>query len=1178
MANSMVPHHSCRFANCAQISRCWSRPFLERNAMWSHPQIFAALALSLGYVIAGSAAGQEPASETVAAESAATEVTAADIERVQRDAAALSDLDDDVKTKVVDLCRSASEELRRANELKARIVQLKSDTDGAKQRVTRIRQQLEQIQDRQPLPPQATLLPDLEQALAKLESRLAELRKSKKDVEVEVAARAKRRVEIRSALAAASEKVIELRKQLGALPPGEPPLLSAARRVELRARQLVAELESPALEAELAKYDAEEATNLLRLQRDLRTQEVALAERELALLADQVKTARASAAQIAVEQARDEAVVVDPLLRSYADRNQQLAEAVKSLTRRIEDVEAEAKTSQETHSSLRKQFDKTRKKVETVGLNSSIGVLLRRQRIALADPSQWRVAIHDRQQRIDEAQYDLLEYDEERQELADPDAIIQEILTQASTSKPDKLQTSAREILARQREHLDALTRSYNTYLDTLIELDTTEQTIIKLTKQYEEFINQRVLWIRSGGLLTSELQFDSSDAWLLSSSRWAGVPQALWRDVQGNWLIYLAVAGIAGALLLYRPQLHRELSTIAESVQRPAFYQFLPTLRAGLVTIGLAICLPGVVGFFAWRIDTAAGDAPFVKAIAQGLWHTSLAWFPVELSRQICQSSGLGEVHFGWPTSAVKLLRRNLRSLIALGAPLIFITSTLAAFDPTHGHDAIERICFIAGAIVLAVFLRRLFRPVGGVFEEYLAYHQGGWIDRLKNTWYVLGMLLPLSLAGLAFWGYYYTAQILAWRLHATICFVGTLILIRAILRRLIVLRHRKLSIEQSQRRAAERAAIEGTAAEAAAIPVEEPVSDVSAHSAQTQRMLGTGMVVASLVGFWLIWVEVLPALNMLDRWPLWTTTVHVTENAVGDSGITSRVVESLEAITLVNVACALLIVGTTIFMARNVPGLLEMLLLQPLPLEASIRYAITTLTSYGIIMVGVISACSSIGLQWSQIQWLATALTFGLAFGLQEMFANFVSGLIILFERPIRVGDVVTVGDVTGIVSRIRIRATSITNWDRKEFIVPNKEFITGRVLNWTLSDNVNRIVINVGIAYGSDSEAARDLLLEVANEHPLTLKEPPSLATFEGFGDNSLNFVLRTFLPSMENRLQVIHELHTAIDKAFREAGIEIAFPQRDLHIRSVPAAWQGVVAVDSARDYGHRQDAA
>jgi potassium efflux system protein len=260
-------------------------------------------------------------------------------------------------------------------------------------------------------------------------------------------------------------------------------------------------------------------------------------------------------------------------------------------------------------------------------------------------------------------------------------------------------------------------------------------------------------------------------------------------------------------------------------------------------------------------------------------------------------------------------------------------------------------------------------------------------------------------------------------------------------------------------------------------------------------------------------------------------------------------------DTVTLANLALAILIVVITFVVFRNGPGLLEMSVLQQLPFDASVRYAITTLFSYVIVMIGTIAACSTIGLQWSQIQWLATALTFGLAFGLQEMFANFVAGLIILLERPIRVGDIVTVDNVTGVVSRIRIRATSITNWDRKEYVVPNKEFITGRLLNWTLSDKVNRVVVEVGLAYGSDTNLALELLLKAANDHPLVLKDPAAIASFEGFGDNSLNLVLRAFLPSLDNRLQVITELHTTIDQLFREARLEIAYPQRDLHIRSV-----------------------
>jgi potassium efflux system protein len=122
---------------------------------------------------------------------------------------------------------------------------------------------------------------------------------------------------------------------------------------------------------------------------------------------------------------------------------------------------------------------------------------------------------------------------------------------------------------------------------------------------------------------------------------------------------------------------------------------------------------------------------------------------------------------------------------------------------------------------------------------------------------------------------------------------------------------------------------------------------------------------------------------------------------------------------------------------------------------------------------------------------------------------------------------------------------------------------------MLNWTLSDSVNRIVIEVGVAYGSDTERVRDLLFKICNDHPLTLGDPPTMVTFEGFGDSCLNFVVRTFLPNLDNRLHVVHELHTEINQAFQKAGIEIAFPQRDLHIRSLPQS----LATLGAQEHGN-----
>jgi len=185
-----------------------------------------------------------------------------------------------------------------------------------------------------------------------------------------------------------------------------------------------------------------------------------------------------------------------------------------------------------------------------------------------------------------------------------------------------------------------------------------------------------------------------------------------------------------------------------------------------------------------------------------------------------------------------------------------------------------------------------------------------------------------------------------------------------------------------------------------------------------------------------------------------------------------------------------------------------------------------------------------------------------------LQEIVANFVSGLIVLFERPYRVGDVVTVGETIGTVTRIRIRATTILDWDRRELIVPNKKFITDNLINWSLSDPITRLVVRVGIVYGSDTALAEKLLMKVARENSLVLDQPEPSALFLGFGDSSLNFELRVFIREVQSRFHVMHQLHKEIDREFRKAHIVIAFPQRDVHMDSSRPLEVRVVSDDTA----------
>ena len=279
----------------------------------------------------------------------------------------------------------------------------------------------------------------------------------------------------------------------------------------------------------------------------------------------------------------------------------------------------------------------------------------------------------------------------------------------------------------------------------------------------------------------------------------------------------------------------------------------------------------------------------------------------------------------------------------------------------------------------------------------------------------------------------------------------------------------------------------------------------------------------------------------------------------AVGEQEAAAGGVQSVvRYVTLEDVALAIIFAIITLALAKNIPGLLEVALLQRLPLDAGGRFAVTTLVRYAITLVGIVLAFGAIGIGWSQVQWLAAAITVGLGFGLQEIFANFVSGLILLFERPIRIGDTVTVGNINGDVTRIRIRATTIRDWDRKELVIPNKEFVTGQVINWTLSDPILRLIVPVGIAYGSNTDLAEELLHKVARENKHALEDPQPRVFFLGFGDSSLNFELRVFVPSIDYLLKTRHELHKAIDAEFRKANIEIAFPQRDIHVRSIKAA--------------------
>jgi len=223
---------------------------------------------------------------------------------------------------------------------------------------------------------------------------------------------------------------------------------------------------------------------------------------------------------------------------------------------------------------------------------------------------------------------------------------------------------------------------------------------------------------------------------------------------------------------------------------------------------------------------------------------------------------------------------------------------------------------------------------------------------------------------------------------------------------------------------------------------------------------------------------------------------------------------------------------------------------------MERSARETFVTISGYTGFAIAIIIALSVAGFAFTNLAIIAGALSVGIGFGLQNIVNNFVSGLILLFERPIKTGDWIVAGGTEGYVKRIRMRSTLIQTFDRADVIVPNSELISSQVTNWMLYDTRGRAKVAVGVAYGTDTQLVKEVLLKVAEEHPDVIKDgssPEPRVLFLGFGDSSLNFELRCHISNIDNRLQCVSDMNFAIDAAFREHGIEIPFPQRDIHIR-------------------------
>ncbi|MBI2431832.1 MAG: mechanosensitive ion channel, partial [Candidatus Hydrogenedentes bacterium] len=527
-----------------------------------------------------------------------------------------------------------------------------------------------------------------------------------------------------------------------------------------------------------------------------------------------------------------------------------------------------------------------------------------------------------------------------------------------------------------------------------------------------------------------------------------------------------------------------------------------------------------------------------FPGALAQGLTSVAVLCLVLGFTRQMFMPLGLVEAHFEWTAGQVRGTRHHFGLLLLVLAPLVFLIFCFEYQPVEDWKTSLGRVAFLAamGAVLVTLFplLARVLRAMLADETTWLSEHHGARLFLL-----LVAAGLPLLLALVAVSGYYYTALQLSVRLFWTATYCLALLFAFAMMRRWLVVTRRKLAVEQARRRrdtakddSGDKTVQEFTAEEL----------DLARIDTQTQNLLRSVAVLALFFGVYFIWAGILPALKILERQELWHTRMEVEQQVPTQAGAPSEkqvtAVVRLQPVTAADAVFALLIAAFTIVAVQNLPSLIEIILLRWLKLGSGERYATIAIVRYTLVALGVFFVLRALGVGWNNVQWLLAAIGLGLGFGLQEIFANFVSGLILLFERP---------------VSRIRIRATTVTDWDKKDLVIPNKELITSQVMNWTLTDTTLRLKLRVGIAYGSDLQRARDTLLRVIEEHPDVLKEPKPFIVLEQFGGSSIDFDVYLYV-KLENGGKVKTELHMNIAQALHQAGIEIPFPQQDIHLRS------------------------
>ncbi len=1018
-----------------------------------------------------------------------------------------------------------------------------------------------------------------EEDLSQLNAQLVELRSALDASQV-------RLLEDSGSLAKSPERISELIQLIAAnsnrllevpVPPaGGGSLEEALRQQALLTKEIIeSELATQRAERKFLQQELDVLPEQIRLRR-LHNERLSLRQEELQQQIAEKRRREAKHTDTTLEQSFQQLATIPPLvelLNEVRALNKERTRA-NGLQSQIKKATADERNITRVNQRIQGQESSAKQKIallESVGLgiDTDTGILLREQRALLPSTAALQEALQERVESAVKVQIELVDLQDK---LANHPLFSEQEQTSLVAEYEGLEAEQLDSLLAQRQSLLEVLIEEYRVLKASLDRANVKARETINRIENYSNFLDERLLWSKSTSMITfSEPKAEWENLLTLFSSE--NLIRA-WESIRGNWFACFLPSLVLTTLILFslvRRKRLREIERLgSEQAARRKCTSIRPTIET-IVSSGLiAFSFPGLFFLFAILIDEPA-------AYQRGFLNAGLFLFVASLIYRFSRPGTLFESHFRFSEPKCRRVHQTLRLFIPLMVPLVF---AVGALGEGSGSGFSGRVVFIVTMSLVAFMAHQIFYPkhsIVGASEK---------VSLLVRASYLLAVGLPLGFIIGAGLGFFSSVLTLRAQVLATVgVLLGAFIVIHFFTRWILVSR-RKLAILQAlQRREASLA--ERTREESGLEPEEGDVLsleevkaqavDVVEVEEQTVQLLRFGVYFSVVFTIFSIWSSSLTALSILDQKPLWPNaqkTISST-NSVPAAGTglllpSGGVETSAEAEAFAELVAApsadfvswqdllfsLLIFLLTFIAARNVPGFLSLVVFSRLRLGPGGNFAFTTIVKYFIVLFGVVIALNKIGITWDKVQWLAAAITLGIGFGLQEIFANFVAGLILLFERPIRIGDIVTVGNISGKVTEIKIRATTIQQFNNRDLVVPNKDFITNQLTNWTLRDGVLRFDVLVGIAYGSDSRKAEEILTQIVSQHPNVLEEPAPQVIFNAFGASTLDFIVRGHVGQVGNLVSTQHDLRFQIEEAFREADIEIAFPQQDIHIRSLP----------------------